>query len=176
MAITVTLTESEVMQGALIGMQRHHYNLFHGGARQTHGADPALMWQRQIEGALAEKAAAKVLDRYWSGDVTDYEADDVGVYQVRYTRHPAGRLLVHEKDHDDRPYILITGDERTFTLHGWLWGSEAKQQQWWDSPQPNRPAFCVPRSALHAIEQLPRRDDVINWQRLAAEGSDATRH
>jgi hypothetical protein len=109
-------------------------------------------WTRDIEGACAEKAAAKSLGNYWF-DGADGKTD-VGPYQVRHTTVEHGRLVLHPEDKDDEIFILVVGRAPTFRIVGWCLGRDGKNPSYWSDPTGGRPAFFVPNNALHAMDKL----------------------
>jgi len=115
---------------------------------------PAESWGIHIEGAAAELAFALWRGLEWSevaGDHHDVEGD-VAHVQIRSTPYSNGRLIVHRTDPDDAPFVLLTGAAPSFTVRGWIWGRDAKRDQWW-LEQFKRPAFFVPQDALRKIRQ-----------------------
>lgn len=143
----VQLTDEEMAVAEWLGEQRHKRSEFrqarYGGTRDK---------EYNIAGCVAECAVAKYLDVFWMGG--SIGAPDVGEKtQVRSTDRPDGHLLVHPKDPDDAPFVLVTGTRPVFVLAGWLLGRDCKQQKWWRE-NTGRPAFFVPQAALHPIEEL----------------------
>lgn len=146
--IEVTLETYEMLQAAMAGVMRQVES--HKKRRpQNYGANPETnQWQRHIAGALAEAALAKYLDVYWSGKGV-LRGLDVGNYDVRSSEEHNRRLILHEADPDDRIFWFVTGNNEVFQIHGWIYGHEGKQPEYWSDPQKTgRPAFFVPREAL----------------------------
>lgn len=153
--VDVILSWPEITVGSQAGVLRHVDNL----RKQRHDAHgfKGDGWGANIEGALAEMAVAVKLNRYWL-PVTEGSLDalpgDVGKVQVRSTKNPNGRLILHRDDPDDAHFIFVRGPflERNglrFTLVGWIKGTDAKREEWWADPSgSNRPAFFVPNEAL----------------------------
>ena len=93
------------------------------------------------------------------GAIGDTSADDVADWQVRSTRGPTNRLIVHKTDHDDKRYILVRADLPRFVLVGWILGRDAKRDEWWTDPTgKGRWAYFVPASALHPMPVRVRVD------------------
>lgn len=153
MTITITLTRHELAIAALLGIQRQIENLFKGRP-DAHGASPEAGWEIHIQGAAGEMAVAKWANKYWSGNLGDLDADDVGRAQVRTRSRHSYELPIHMTDRDDRAFILVTGLAPNFVLRGWIWGGEAKRTEFWKDPAGGRPAFFVPQSALRPM-RLP---------------------
>jgi len=154
-AIHQTLTWPEALQAAMGGVMRQVLNL-KAGRRHRFGANEAQAWDRHIEGAAGELAVAKTLGIYWPG-VGRLGGPDVGTLQVR-TARPGGRLIVHPSDADTDVFILVTGYLPEFTVQGWLYGHEAKNNAYWDDPTgTERDAFFVPAHALRDMTTVPHR-------------------
>lgn len=148
--IEVTLSPDELMFAALVGIRRQVHNLF-AGRQDKHGAPRDKGWQIHVEGAAGERAVAKAKGAYWDGNLGDLGADDVGRVQVRTRSNHDFDLIIHKDDPDDRAFILVTGIAPTYSLRGWIYGRDAKQQEWWQDPAGGRPAYFVPQSALRPI-------------------------
>lgn len=149
-----TLDWQEIVADATVGMMRHVKHAARND-KHKHGGAPDAPWDADIESACAEDFVAKMLGLRWHHGSDG--ATDVGPYQVRHTMLGDGRLILHPDDKDDEIFILVTGRAPTFEIVGWCKGGEGKQKDFWGDPtQMNRPAFFVPRSALHDIGQLPK--------------------
>ncbi len=153
--VRVTLTPSEFVLAAQVGARRRVANLLvqrHG----AHGAPDA--WGPDIEGACAECAAAKALGVYWLSSVSFSErqaGDLAGGIEVRATERADGCLLLHPRDHDDRPYVLVTGRAPTFVVVGFVFGRDGKRPEWWREDV-RSPAWFVPQAALRGVGELGR--------------------
>jgi hypothetical protein len=143
------------MLGAQVGIMRQVQNLKRG-AKSTYGQDGSNLWQLHIEGALAEMAVSKYLDYYWWGRVGNYNASDVSQsIEVRHSANHKHRLILHDRDNDNSPFILVTGGIGQYILQGWIMGKDGKQPQYYKDPTGNnRPAYFVPREVLKPIEAL----------------------
>lgn len=147
---TVTLTWAEVASGIHAAGMRRIYNLRNG--RQPIYGEPHDPWAADVEGALAEMAVAKHMDRYWSpasSQAPHTIPGDVGPLQVRSTTRPNGCLILHPNDPDEAVFWLVTGSAPTYTLAGWIRGADGKLEQYWREDT-GRPAFFVPQTALNA--------------------------
>jgi hypothetical protein len=86
-------------------------------------------WQIDVEGLLAEAAAAKALGLPYEPTVgeLDTHLGDIGPrLQVRSTKYPTGSLLIHDKDADRDKFILVTGIYGVYDIRGWIYGEEGK--------------------------------------------------
>jgi hypothetical protein len=158
MPATVRLTPSELRFAADVGVARQIQNMIKG-RRDRDGAecdDPNTI---HIGGARAECAVAKYFGRYWiaAGALGDFTACDVDGIQVRWTRAThAPHLRIRKTDADDAPFVLVTGDACVYTLHGWMFGRDAKDPTYWgDRGYVGRPCqYFVPVSDLSAVDAL----------------------
>ena len=148
--VAVNLTETEIEIAAIVAAKRQASNLFKRRP-DAHGARCEQGWSLHIEGACGEMAVAKWCGKYWNGAIGEMKADDVGKLQVRTRSNHTFDLIVHRDDPDKRAFVLVTGLAPNFILRGWIWGHEAKRDEWWKDPAGGRPAFFVPQSALRPM-------------------------
>ena len=143
----------EMLSAALVGVMRQIRHRTKGD--QHKWAAPIVGgWERDIESSCAEKYVSKNLREYWFYGVNG--ATDVGPYQVRHTVLADGRLVLHPDDKDDEIFILTIGRAPTFEMIGWCYGREGKLRAYWEDPQKSeRPAYFVPRTVVHRMDQLP---------------------
>ena len=65
------------------------------------------------------------------------------------------RLILHDDDKDNRPYILVYADAPDFYIKGWMMGADGKEKKYWSDPQgTNRHAYFVPDEDLISINEL----------------------
>jgi hypothetical protein len=112
-------------------------------------------WQYTIEGALTEAALAKHLGVYPTG-FTSIGASDCSGHEVRSSPHHDAPLRMMEKDKDNVPYWHITGVNGSYTIRGWIYGRDAKRDEWWGVwKRPEHPCYWVPQSALNSPHERP---------------------
>lgn len=151
---TVVLTTAEIMEVGICGVMRQVENI-KNDAKPAYGADDKADWQLHVEGCGAERAVAKYLNLYWPGKGRMREPDVGGLVEVRSIDKPNNRLILHEKDADDKAFCLVYGLNGTYTIKGWIWGKDGKREDYWSDPGRNgRPAFFVPNDALNPPETL----------------------
>ena len=63
-------------------------------------------------------------------------------------------LIVQKGESPDKRFVLVTIQEQKTLIHGWCYGYEAMQEQYWADPARGRPAYFVPKEALKPIESL----------------------
>jgi len=107
-----------------------------------------------VVGVCAEMAVANYFDVYPRSLFSFGEADVAG-HEVKGTTYPRGSLVVqvrHATECINRKFILVCGDGLSWTLRGWMTGSEIMRYPL-EERVPGRPAYWVPQSAL-----LPMKD------------------
>jgi hypothetical protein len=153
--IEIKLTPAETRLAAEMGVTRQLMNLFKKRP-DAYGCDKSVGWQVHIEGCCGELVVAKYLGIYWNGNFEKLKADDVGHFQVRTRSEHAWDMLLHDRDPDDRPFILVTGTAPEYLIHGWMYARDGKKEKFWKDPARGRPAYFVPKPYLEPMETLPR--------------------
>lgn len=125
---------------------------FRKGLRDKHGYAADDVWDIEINSAAAECAVAKAIQRYWAGGVNTFKDADIGTnIQVRWSPLENARLIVRPEDPGEHWYVLVTGREDWFAVHGYILGREAKRDEWKLAPNGRPPCWMVPRQALSAL-------------------------
>jgi len=153
--IRIKLDWSEILVASSVGCMRNVQSLRN---RCKPGNSIGLddTWTINIEGAAGEMAVAKYLQMYWSGNVGNYNADDVGSYNIKTnTSRKFDDLILRPTDYDDKYYILVLSFLPEFVICGWIKGADGKSPSWAREGTPGRPAFFVPRSKLNPMATLP---------------------
>lgn len=153
--VIINLSQAELHLAAQMGCMRQISNLFQG-RQDAHGCSVEVGWQVHIEGCAGELAVAKYLNLFWNGNFENLKADDVGQFQVRTADSHGKRLILHDKDPDDRIFILATGMAPRFLIQGWIKAEDGKQSRYWADPAYGRPAYFVPKEVLQPMDSLPR--------------------
>lgn len=127
----VTLTRDEMIFAAHGGVVRN-IDAILKGRRTIFGNPQRELWANNMIGALAECAVAKSLGRYWTPlyDQPTGVADIGTRTQVRSSLNPDATLRVYERDKPDHAFILVVVKAPCFSLVGWQWGHEAKQDKY----------------------------------------------
>ncbi len=158
MNATLTLTPDELELAAMVGVKRHIGALRDRRADQ-HGATRDNGWTLHIEGAAGEMATARALGRYWGAPIGTYKrGGDVGAVQVRTRCSDDYDLLIRDRDRADDVFVLVTGLAPNFTVRGWIYGHEARRDEWRKEHGGRPAAWFVPQSALHPLRTLPGVD------------------
>lgn len=115
------------------------------------------------QGACAELAVAFGLGVAWDGQYLPLEkwerwrlcGTDVSGVEVRSTTHATGSLILHPKDKDEAPFVLVTCPERPlYRLVGWCWGREGKRPSLWRDVGYGRPCYYVKQRLLRPLAEL----------------------
>lgn len=150
--IPVTLTYAQLSIAAHVATMREYSNLKQGRGRTYGGRMPGDHGsiEAHVIGCCTELAVARYLNLFWCGSIGDIRAADVGGFvEVRAIRENGRRLILHPKDHDERPFVLVLAEPPTFSLLGWTLGRDGKRPEFWDDVGNGRPpAFFVPVDAL----------------------------
>ena len=154
----VKLTWYELLHAAEVGVLRRLESITKH--RTPRFLPEGRAWDVHIEGACGELALGKVLNVYTPLTVNTFKHPDVANrFQVRTRSRRDYDLLVQPQDADDEIFVLVNGCDGAYEVVGWMSGREAKQEQWLaDHGGYGKPAYFVPRSSLHPMEELPHAD------------------
>lgn len=158
----VTLTEDELLEAEVLGLQRLHES--RKGGRYAHRSErERAYYHRMVDdmsGAAAERAVCKLLDEPWQARInTFHQVADVGIaWEVRSSSLTTNHsLILRDDDPDERFYIMVLTDQAPdFKILGMILGADAKQPQWRRDPHRQRPAWFVPPQALQPIRTAVR--------------------
>jgi hypothetical protein len=118
-----------------------------------------LLWHHRL-GARCEVAGKLFLNPIkWHALAKDIgHLPDLGDFvDVKGRSRSDYDLVVQRDDEDDFAFLLITADRHPdYWIWGWLWGREAKQEQFWSDPKGARPAYFVSKDLLHSPDELRR--------------------
>lgn len=158
--MNVTLSHSELIHAAMLGMRRQIESLrLHRTPANGYDRSRSQEWGDHIEGACGECAAAKALNLYWNPTINTFHfAPDLnGVarqIEVR-TRSKSHYDLIIRKDDDlSSVFILVTGVSPDFHVVGWIIGHDgaidSNVKEYGGRPK----AWFVPQEQLRPIEEL----------------------
>ena len=160
--MNIKLTESEQFFAALSGLMRR-FKAIRKNRSEPLGTPAADLWGNDIESSGAEMAVAKHFNLHWSGAVhknfTLLGGDVGNCLEVRSTHWPNGKLRIDEKDKDERPFVLVRGTMPTFSLSGWCFAYEAKEEKYKEPgdgrfKDPADWSYWVPAQDLRPMESL----------------------
>lgn len=149
----VSLEKYELQLASHVGCQRH-VEAICADLQDRYGADKGG-WNLHIEGACGELAFAKLLNIYWNGSINTFGlGGDVGDIQVRTRSRHDYELIVRAKDRDGDAFVLVTGVAPNYVVRGWLFGQEAKRDEWLNAHGGRTPSWFIPHKELHPIFEL----------------------
>ncbi len=140
--IVIQLTFPELWQGAQAGCYRRLTGIKCNMNKNKHASKSD--WATDIDGAIAEIAFAKHMGFYWDASNCSFKQPDVGLWQVRSTRHSDGCLIIRPNDkNEEERFVLAISDETSVALIGWIQVKDAKKEIFW-----NADGWWVPQSIL----------------------------
>ena len=154
--ISVVLTANEMYVASMVGLRRRLSSMSLGFLERNGAASASIAeaWYYNIVGAQGEMAGAKALGVYWPASINAAKSDpDMPPdWQVRTRGKSSYDLMIRKDDIDSHKYLLVTGTGPEFLVHGWIYGKDAKQEEWYGvKGVRNNPCFWVPQSALTDI-------------------------
>ena len=109
-------------------------------------------------GALGEMAVAVYLNLqehvFQAQSAVRGSADLPGDIEVKTRSKHNYDLIVQKDERPDKKIVLVTVEKETIILWGWCTAAEAMKQEYWSDPARGRPAYFMPKKALHSIETL----------------------
>ena len=63
-------------------------------------------------------------------------------------------LIVQRQSDPNRKFVLVTIESQQTLIHGWCYGKDAMQSQFWKDPARGRPAYFVPQDFLYPMESI----------------------
>jgi len=150
----VTLTLQEMIHAAQVGVMRRAHGL--NGAFNKYKYNEEEPWEVEIVACQAELALAKYFNLHWSG-VVPFVRDVGDILDARSIRQPHHRLLIHDDDPNDTPFVLVLRVDKSkmdFDLRGWVFARDGKLKKYEQEYQPGRPCYYVDNEVLHPITRL----------------------
>ncbi len=159
---TVTLTNYEILMAANSGVMRRVLAIKLGRV-QKNNRGKGGEWEQDILGCQAEMAAAKYLDKFWTGSVGPAIPGDVGPHEVRATGYPNGHLIIHKADAPDTKFILVIRlSDSDYVLPGLAYAKDAQKPEFIKELAGGRPAFCLTQEQLQPMEKFDVPTDAEN--------------
>jgi hypothetical protein len=168
----VKLDEHDERLAYFVGNTRHD-EAVKQGRRDCHGLDTAEGKGRSMHilGACGELSLAKAMNVYWNGTVNTFKfGGDVGDVQVRTRSESWYDLLVRRDDKDEDRFVLVTGQFPVFNIKGWLFGRDAKREEWFQAHGGREKAYFVPKADLRPMWELYKAVTLENAKRRLTHG------
>jgi hypothetical protein len=156
--ISFVFTAEERQAAMEEGMRRQSVNEAKGLRGRNGGASfgrKAL--EIHLLGAAGEMAVASHLGMksflYQATEAERGSCDLPGI-DVKTRSKASYDLIVQKNEPAEKKYVLVTIQNKTTLIHGWIHGGEAMQEKFWADPAKGRPAYFVPKEYLHPIDTL----------------------
>ncbi len=139
-------------------MRRQRVNEAKGLRGRNRGprfGDKAL--QVHLLGAAGEMAVASYLgmkEYLYQEKEARRGSDDLPGIDVKTRSKSCYDLIVQKHENPSKKFVLVTIENQQTLLHGWCYGHEAMDTQYWADPARGRPAYFVPQSVLRPMESL----------------------
>ena len=156
--ISFVFTAEERQAAMEEGMRRQSVNEAKGLRGRNGGASfGSKALEIHLLGAAGEMAVASHLGMksflYQATEAERGSCDLPGIDVKTRSKHQYD-LIVQKNEPAEKKYVLVTIQDKTTLVHGWIYGGEAMQEKFWADPARGRPAFFVPKENLHSMDTL----------------------
>lgn len=158
--IVFVFTEEERRMAMEEGMRRQRVNEEKGLRGRNRGP---RFGQKALDvhllGAAGEMAVASYLGlkhELYKETEARRGSDDLPGIDVKTRSKSRYDLIVQKQENPSKKFVLVTIENQQTLLHGWCYGYEAMDDQYWADPARGRPAYFVPQSALRPMDSLHR--------------------
>ncbi len=157
--ISFVFSEEERRLAMEEGMRRQGVNEAQGLRGRNGGAwKGSKALDIHLLGAAGEVAVASYLglkEHLFKEKEARRGSDDLpGGIDVKTRSKSRYDLIVQKHENPSKRFVLVTIENQQTLLHGWCYGHEAMDEQYWADPARGRPAYFVLQSALHPMEAL----------------------
>ena len=145
----ITLAKDPLYEGAAIGLLRRLDAIVQGKRQKWGTAEHRVAhWGFDIEGSLAERAAALLTGQQWKAAVKpDAGKGDVGELEVRYAIEDHYCLRLDADANPRQVYALVTGREGSYVMRGCLPAGRGMRPEFWRRDL-REPCYLVPQRYL----------------------------
>lgn len=108
-------------------------------------------------GAAGEVAVASYLglkEHLFKETEAKRGSDDLPGIDVKTRSKASYDLIVQRQSDPNRKFVLVTIESQQTLIHGWCYGKDAMQNQFWKDPARGRPAYFVPQNFLCPMESI----------------------
>jgi len=155
----ISLDFSECLNGSNVGTLRYLESLFRGRKTRFPRAyeDQGLLHHQQ--GAIAELAFAKMVDRYWAQHVNRFHEEDMRGVEIRFSNRNDTKVRPTDKN----IWIVSMGGELPkYVYKGCIFSEKAKKEEWLkDFGGFGKPAYFVPNDCLSTSMPPTYREDEL---------------
>lgn len=156
--IEFVFTEEERQRAVAEGLRRQSFNESKGLRGRNGGAwKGSKALDIHLLGAAGEMAVASYLgmkEHLFKETEAKRGSDDLPGIDVKTRSKASYDLIVQKKEDPNKKFVLVTIENQQTLLHGWCHGHEAIKEEYWADPARGRPAYFVPKVALHSMGSL----------------------
>jgi len=156
--IEFVFTEEERQQAMDEGLRRQRVNEARGLRGRNGGAwKGSKALDIHLLGAAGEMAVASYLgmkEHLFKETEARRGSDDLPGMDVKTRSKASYDLIVQKQEDPEKIFVLVTIENQQTLIHGWCYGKEAMQEQYWADPARGRPAYFVGKEHLRPIETL----------------------
>jgi len=156
--IDFVFTEEEREAACKEAFRRQAINEIRGlKGRNGGAATGAMALTIHLLGAAGEMAVASHLGLkeflYKETEAKRGSCDLPGIDVKTRSRHSYD-LIVQNNESPEKKFVLVTIENKKTRIHGWICGKDAMKERFWSDPAGGRPAYFVPKTALHPMSTL----------------------
>ena len=156
--IEFVFTEEERQQAMDEGLRRQRVNEARGLRGRNGGAwKGSKALDIHLLGAAGEMAVASYLgmkEHLFKETEARRGSDDLPGMDVKTRSKASYDLIVQKQEDPEKIFVLVTIENQQTLIHGWCYGKEAMQEQYWADPARGRPAYFVGKEHLRPMETL----------------------
>jgi len=156
--IEFVFTEEERQQAMDEGLRRQRVNEARGLRGRNGGAwKGSKALDIHLLGAAGEMAVASYLgmkEHLFKETEARRGSDDLPGMDVKTRSKASYDLIVQRQEDPEKIFVLVTIENQQTLIHGWCYGKEAMQEQYWADPARGRPAYFVGKEHLRPMETL----------------------
>lgn len=156
--IPFVFSEEEKSLAMEEGMRRQGVNEAKGLRGRNGGAwKGSKALDIHLLGAAGEMAVASYLgmkDFLYKETQAKKGSDDLPGIDIKTRSKHSYDLIVQKKEDPRKKFVLVTIENQKTLIHGWCYGEEAMQEQYWADPARGRPAYFVAKEHLRSMETL----------------------
>ncbi len=156
--IEFIFTETERRQAIEEGLRRQGLNESKGLRGRNGGAwKGSKALDIHLLGAAGEVAVASYLgmkEHLFKETEARRDSDDLPGIDVKTRSRHSYDLIVQRQSDPNKKFVLVTIEGRQTLIHGWCYGKDAMQNQFWKDPARGRPAYFVPQDFLCPMESI----------------------
>jgi len=156
--IEFVFTEEERQQAMDEGLRRQRVNEARGLRGRNGGAwKGSKALDIHLLGAAGEMAVASYLgmkEHLFKETEARRGSDDLPNIDVKTRSKASYDLIVQKQEDPEKIFVLVTIENQQTLIHGWCYGKQAMQEQYWADPARGRPAYFVGKEHLRPMETL----------------------